>query len=69
VNYIRWFSRKCHDLPKICDANIISTFWSGTSCQTLVHEFGCDQPKITKELLKIATQHASGEEAVKAICI
>jgi hypothetical protein len=30
----------------------------------LVHELGYEQPKTTKELLDIATRHASGEEAV-----
>jgi hypothetical protein len=32
LDYIQWFSRKCHELPKICDADVIWTFWSGTSC-------------------------------------
>jgi hypothetical protein len=35
----------------------------------LVHELRCDQPKTTKELLDIATRHASSEEAVRAIFI
>jgi hypothetical protein len=34
-----------------------------------VHELGCDQSKTTKELLDIATRHASGEEVVRAIFI
>jgi hypothetical protein len=29
-----------------------------------VHELGHEQPKTTKELLNIATRHASGKEAV-----
>jgi hypothetical protein len=53
----------------ICDASVISAFWSDTNCQTLVHELGHDQPKTTKELLNIATRHAFGEEAVRAIFI
>jgi hypothetical protein len=68
-DYIRCFSRKCHKLPKICDADAISTFWFSTNCQTLVHELGCDQPKTTKELLNIATRHASSEEAVGFVFI
>jgi hypothetical protein len=32
-----------------------------------VHDLDRDQPKTTKELLNIATRHASGEEAVGAI--
>jgi hypothetical protein len=50
----------------VADADIISVFWSGMTCRTLVHELGHDQPKTTKELLDITTQHASGEEAVGA---
>jgi hypothetical protein len=34
-----------------------------------VHELDHDQQKTTKELLDIATRHASGEEAVRAIFV
>ena len=34
---------------------------------SLVHKLGCKGPRTTKELLDIATSHASGEEAVRAI--
>jgi hypothetical protein len=68
-DYIQWFSRKCHELPKICDADVISPFWSDTSYRTLVHELGRDHPKTTKELFDITTQHASGEEAIRAVFI
>jgi hypothetical protein len=34
------------------------------TCRSLVHELSHEQPKTTKELLDIATRHASGEEAV-----
>jgi hypothetical protein len=34
-----------------------------------VHELGCEQSKTTKELLDIATRHASSEEAVRAVFI
>ena len=40
---------------------------SGTTCESLVHKLGCKGPRTTKELLDIATSHASGEEAVRAI--
>ena len=40
---------------------------SGTTCESLVHKLGCKGPQTTKELLNIATSHASGEEAVGAI--
>jgi hypothetical protein len=62
--YIWRFSRKCHELPKVSDTNVISAFWSSMTCQTLVHKLGCDLPMTTKKLLDIATQHGSGEEVV-----
>jgi hypothetical protein len=31
-DYIWWFSRKCHKLFKICNADAISVFWSDGSC-------------------------------------
>jgi hypothetical protein len=68
-DYIRHFSQKCHELPKICDVDLISAFWSGMTYRTLVHELGHEQPKTTKELLDIATRHTSGEEAVGAIFV
>ena len=40
---------------------------SGTTCNSLVHELGRKGPWTTKELLDIATSHASNEEAVGAI--
>jgi hypothetical protein len=42
----------------VADADVISTFWSGTTCHTLVYELDRDQPKNTKELLDITTRHA-----------
>jgi hypothetical protein len=64
-DYIWRFSQKFHELPKICDADVISAFWSGMNCQTLVHELSRDQPKTKKELLGNATRHVSSEEAVE----
>jgi hypothetical protein len=29
--YNQHYSRKCHELPKICDADIISVFWPSTN--------------------------------------
>ena len=37
------------------------------TCESLVHKLGRKGPRTTKELLDIATSHASGEEAVEAI--
>jgi hypothetical protein len=48
----------------VADAVIISTFWDGMMYHSLVHELSHEQPKITKELLDIATRHASVKEAV-----
>jgi hypothetical protein len=50
----------------VADADVISAFWDGTMCRTLVHELGREQPKTTKELIDIATRHTSSEEAVGA---
>jgi hypothetical protein len=48
----------------VADADIVLPFCDGTTCCSLVHELGCEQPKTTKELLNITTRHASGEEVV-----
>jgi hypothetical protein len=53
----------------VANADIISAFWLGTMCHTLVHELSHDKPNNTKELVDIATWHASGEEAVGATFI
>jgi hypothetical protein len=45
------------------------TFWYGTNYQTLVHKVSRNQPNTMKELLNIATRHASSEEVVRAIFI
>jgi hypothetical protein len=68
-DYIRRFSQRCYELLTVADADIISTFWPGTMCCTLVHELGHDQLSTTKDLLDIATWHASGEEAIGAAFI
>ena len=46
---------------------MIGAFLSGTTCESLVHKLGHRGPRTTKELLDIATSHASGEEAVGAV--
>jgi hypothetical protein len=53
----------------VADADVISVFWDGTMCHTLVHKLGHEQSKNTKELLNIVTRHASGEEAVGAVFV
>ena len=65
--YIRCFSQQCNELPNVADTNVIGAFLSETTCESLVHKLGCRGPRTTKELLDIATSHASGEEAVGAV--
>ena len=66
-NYIRRFSKQCNSLLGVVDADIIGTFLSWTHCKTLVHKLGCQKLRTMHELLEIATNHASGEEAVGAV--
>ena len=40
---------------------------SRTTCESLIHKLGCKGSQTTKELLDIATSHASGEEAIGVI--
>ena len=47
--------------------NIISAFLSGTTCESLIHKLGCLKSRTTRDLLDIATNHASSEEAVGAV--
>jgi hypothetical protein len=53
----------------VASADIILAFWDDTTCHTFIHELSCEQPETTKELLDIATRHASSEEAVGAAFI
>jgi hypothetical protein len=66
-DYIRRFSKQCNELPGATDSEVISAFTFGTTCESLVHELGRRQPKSAKGLLDLATNHATGEEAVAAI--
>ena len=70
-DYFQRFSKQCKSLPDVIvvDANVISAFLTGTSCKTLVHKLGCQKPRTTRELLDIATNHASSEEAVGAVFV
>jgi hypothetical protein len=49
------------------DFEVISTFHLGTTCRDLVRELGRNPPSSANELFDIATNFASGEEAVGAI--
>ena len=37
------------------------------TCESLIHKLGCLKPHTTRDLLNVATNHASGEEAVGAV--
>lgn len=49
------------------DADINGAFIAGMTNESLVHELGCNSPRSTWKLFDIATNHTSGEEAVRAI--
>jgi hypothetical protein len=51
----------------IINADVVSAFLSGTTCKSLVHKLDCRKPCTTRKLLNIATNQASGEEAVGAV--
>jgi hypothetical protein len=51
----------------VTDADVIGAFLTGTTCKELIHKLGRKGPRTTRELLDIATNFASGEEAVGAI--
>jgi hypothetical protein len=65
--FIRHFSKQCTELPNVTDADVIGAFITGTTCRELVHELGRKSPTKASELLDIATNFATGEEAVGAI--
>ena len=46
---------------------MISAFLAGTTCESLIHKLGCLKPRTTHDLLDVATNHASGKEAVRAV--
>ena len=66
-DFIRRFSKQCTELPSVGDSEIIQAFLSGTTCRDLVRELGQNVPTSVAALLDIATNFASGEEAVRAI--
>jgi hypothetical protein len=51
----------------VTDADVVGAFLAGTTYKELIHELGRKGPRTTRELLDIATNFASGEEAVGAI--
>ena len=61
------FSQRCNSLPDVVDADVVNAFLSGTNYESLIHKLGCLKPHTTRDLLDIATNHASSEEAVGAV--
>ena len=66
-DYIRRFSKQCNSHPDVVDADVISAFLSETTCESLIHKLGCLKPRTTRDLLDVTTNHASSEEAVRAV--
>ena len=66
-DYIRRFSKWCNSFLDVVDIDIISAFLSKTTCESLIHKIGCLKPHTTCDLLDVATNHASDEEAVGAV--
>ena len=66
-DYIHRFSKQCTELPSVADSEIINALLQGTMCRDLVHELGWGPPSSANELFIVATNFASGEEAVGAI--
>ena len=66
-DYIRRFSKRCNFFPDVIDVDVISAFLSGTTYESLIHKLGYVKPRTTRDLLDVATNHASGKEAVGAV--
>ena len=54
-------------MPSVDDSEIVQAFLSDTTCRDLVRELGWNIPTTVAALLDIATNFASGEEAIGAI--
>ena len=66
-DYICRFSKRYNSLPVVVNVDVISAFLSRTTCESLIHKLGYLKPRTTRDLLDVATNHASGEEAVRAV--
>ena len=64
---IKHFSKQCTKLPNVTNFDVIRAFIVGTTCKELVYELSHKTPFSTSELLDIATNFTSREEAVGAI--
>ena len=54
-------------MPSVGDSEIVQAFLFGTTYRDLVRELGQNVPTLAATLLDIATNFASGEEAIGAI--
>ena len=66
-DYIYRFLKLCNSLPDVIDADVISAFLSGATCESLIHKLGCLKPHTTRDLLDVATNHASCKEAIGVV--
>jgi hypothetical protein len=66
-DFIWCFSKRCTELPSVAQSEIVHAFLEGTTCRDLVCELGRSPPIDSNKLFDIATNIASGEEAVGAI--
>ena len=66
-NYIHRFSKRCNSLPDVIDVDVISTFLFRTTYESLIHKLDCLKPRTTRDLLDVATNHASDEEVVGVV--
>jgi hypothetical protein len=66
-DFIRRFSKRHTELPRVAQSEIVHAFLEGTTCRDLVRELGRSLLVDSNELFDIATSFASGEEAVGAI--
>jgi hypothetical protein len=66
-DFIRCFSKCCTEPSSVAQSEIVHAFLEGTTCQDIVRELRRSLPVDSNELFDIATNFASGEEAVGAI--
>jgi hypothetical protein len=63
-DFVRRFSKRCTELPSVAQSEIVHAFFEGTTCRDLMRELRRSPPVDSNELFDIATNFASGEEAV-----
>jgi hypothetical protein len=66
-DFIGRFPKRCTELPSVAQSEIVHAFLEGTTYRDLVRELGRSPPADSNELFDIATNFASGKEAVGAM--